>query len=60
MDVMNVEQAKIAEEAGASAVMALGRSTFRLIEMHRADQVQSESPPTSVGTEVSPECPTQV
>jgi pyridoxal biosynthesis lyase PdxS len=24
MDVMNVEQAKIAEEAGASAVMALG------------------------------------
>jgi pyridoxal biosynthesis lyase PdxS len=27
MDVMNVEQAKIAEEAGASAVMALGVST---------------------------------
>ena len=26
MDVMNVEQAKIAEEAGASAVMALGGS----------------------------------
>lgn len=26
MDVMNVEQAKIAEEAGASAVMALGES----------------------------------
>ena len=25
MDVMNVEQAKIAEEAGASAVMALER-----------------------------------
>lgn len=25
MDVMNVEQAKIAEEAGASAVMALGK-----------------------------------
>lgn len=24
MDVMNAEQAKIAEEAGASAVMALG------------------------------------
>ena len=24
MDVMNVEQAKIAEEAGAAAVMALG------------------------------------
>jgi pyridoxal biosynthesis lyase PdxS len=24
MDVMNVEQAKIAEEAGASAIMALG------------------------------------
>jgi pyridoxal biosynthesis lyase PdxS len=29
MDVMNVEQAKIAEEAGASAVMALGGSTWR-------------------------------
>jgi len=28
MDVMNVEQAKIAEEAGASAVMALGKPTF--------------------------------
>lgn len=26
MDVMNVEQARIAEEAGASAVMALGMS----------------------------------
>lgn len=26
MDVMNVEQAKIAEEAGASAVMALGET----------------------------------
>lgn len=25
MDVMNVEQAKIAEEAGACAVMALGK-----------------------------------
>jgi pyridoxal biosynthesis lyase PdxS len=25
MDVMNVEQAKIAEEAGASAIMALGK-----------------------------------
>lgn len=25
MDVMNAEQAKIAEEAGASAVMALGK-----------------------------------
>ena len=28
MDVMNVEQAKIAEEAGASAVMALGKPNF--------------------------------
>jgi hypothetical protein len=28
MDVMNVEQAKIAEEAGASAVMALGMYSF--------------------------------
>jgi pyridoxal biosynthesis lyase PdxS len=30
MDVMNVEQAKIAEEAGACAVMALG-------ELHSLD-----------------------
>ena len=29
MDVMNVEQAKIAEEAGASAVMALGEDSSR-------------------------------
>lgn len=28
MDVMNVEQAKIAEEAGACAVMALGMSSL--------------------------------
>lgn len=28
MDVMNVEQARIAEEAGASAVMALGMSAM--------------------------------
>jgi pyridoxal biosynthesis lyase PdxS len=30
MDVMNVEQAKIAEEAGACAVMALGGSQCAL------------------------------
>lgn len=31
MDVMNAEQAKIAEEAGASAVMALGESVCLLV-----------------------------
>jgi hypothetical protein len=44
MDVMNVEQAKIAEEAGASAIMALG--TFPALTGTVAADDQSESPPT--------------
>jgi pyridoxal biosynthesis lyase PdxS len=43
MDVMNVEQAKIAEEAGASAIMALGTlSVFyiRIALMIRANPRQ--------------------
>lgn len=31
MDVMNAEQAKIAEEAGASAVMALGEFIYFIV-----------------------------
>ncbi len=33
MDVMNVEQAKIAEEAGASAVMALGQLSYHDLQV---------------------------
>lgn len=53
MDVMNVEQAKIAEEAGASAVMALGMLCIPN-SMAIADD-QSESPPTSDAMVVSHE-----
>ena len=34
MDVTNAEQAKIAEQAGASAVMALDRKSTRLNSSH--------------------------
>lgn len=44
MDVMNVEQAKIAEEAGASAVMALGRLPSSLVMISRADQIPERIP----------------
>jgi pyridoxal biosynthesis lyase PdxS len=57
MDVMNVEQAKIAEEAGACAVMALGMSLVLFgptVAMGVADTAQSVSPPTSDATVVSP------
>jgi hypothetical protein len=61
MDVMNVEQAKIAEEAGAAAVMALGvsldpisASCSSLFRSHDSDHSQSASPPISAVTEVSP------
>jgi len=53
MDVMNVEQAKIAEEAGASAVMALGTLSHDLQQNQPDDQ--SESPPTSDAMVVSHE-----
>ena len=47
MDVMNVEQAKIAEEAGACAVMALGSSfavfKWRTTLMIRANPRQHQT-----------------
>lgn len=61
MDVMNVEQAKIAEEAGAAAVMALGElleptsaQCFLFGAITTLTISQSASPPTSAVTEVSP------
>lgn len=52
MDVMNVEQAKIAEEAGACAVMALGelkdscRGPLLLLQGNLIKGVQASWPPT--------------
>ena len=49
MDVMNVEQAKIAEEAGASAVMALGESeSYRQFTITDLDRGGSERIPANI------------
>ena len=53
MDVMNKEQAKIAEEAGACAVMALERPWAPKSETFCYTEA---SPRTSARARASPEC----
>ena len=44
MDVVTAEQAKIAEDAGACAVMALGASPFRIYGPRAASRVWRTRP----------------
>lgn len=61
MDVMNVEQAKIAEEAGASAVMALGGShSCRLSEMADIDRANPRQHQTRWWCRTNGSCLSQI